>query len=168
MSVPAIPPTRCIRFLYRHSRVGAPGPSDREYPGRMTRLDGAEVSEVSSDTGLRFVGAMAAKDRAGLRELLDRHVDFRGLTPSRSWEASTPDGVAEIAFGSWFEPQDHILETLEARADQVEGRGRLHYRFRVESGGETFLVEQHGYYDTADGRITRMSLMCAGFRPLAP
>lgn len=131
----------------------------------MTRLDD---DQVSTDAGLRFVDAIAAKDRDRLRDLLEPHVDFRGLTPSRSWEASTPNGVAEIAFGSWFEPQDHIVETLEARADQVEGRGRLHYRFRVESEGEMFLVEQHGYYDAVDGRITRMSLMCAGFRPLAP
>ena len=80
----------------------------------MTRLDD---DQVSSDAGLRFVDAIAAKDRDRLRDLLDPDVDFRGLTPSRSWEAPTPNGVAEIAFGSWFEPQDHIVETLEARAD---------------------------------------------------
>ena len=42
----------------------------------------------------------------------------------------------------------------------------VHYRFRVENDdGERFLIEQHGYYDAVDRRITRMSLMCAGFRP---
>jgi hypothetical protein len=122
--------------------------------------------QVSNEVGLRFVRALAAKDREALAAVLDPQVEFRGLTPSRSWEASNPPEVVEILLGSWFEPQDHIQETLEAEADLVEGRDRLHYRFRVQNDdGEGFLVEQHGYYDSVDGRITRMSLMCAGFRP---
>lgn len=123
-------------------------------------------AEVSDDVGLRFVHALASKDRAALSSLLDPVVEFRGLTPSRSWEASNPAEVIEILVGSCFEPRDHIRETLEADSDLVAGRDRLHYRFLVEDDdGERFLVEQHGYYDAVDGRITRMSLMCAGFRP---
>ena len=123
--------------------------------------------EVRDDIGLRFVRALGAKDRATLTSLLDPDVEFRGLTPSRSWEASNPAEVLEILLGSWFESHDHIRETLEAETDLVAGRDRLHYRFRVENDdGERFLVEQHGYFDVVDGRIASMSLMCAGFRPL--
>lgn len=122
-------------------------------------------AQGGGDLGLRFVRALATKDRDAMAEVLDPRVEFRGLTPSSGWEASTPDGVCEILFGSWFEPFDHILEVLEAESAPFVDRDRLHYRLRVESEGADHLVEQHGYFDVADGRITRMSLMCSGFRP---
>jgi hypothetical protein len=40
------------------------------------------------------------------------------------------------------------------------------YRFRVHNDEGTYLVEQQGYFDAADGRISRMSLVCSGYRPL--
>ena len=122
-------------------------------------------SKVGSDIGLRFVRALAARDVDGLTSLLDPQIEFRGLTPSRGWEASSSDGVREIVFGSWFEPHDHVRETLSADTDRIADRDRLRYRLRVESEGTEYLVEQQGYYDVVDGRITRMSLMCSGFRP---
>jgi len=117
--------------------------------------------------GLLFVEALAAKDREALAALFDPQVDFRGVTPGRAWEASDPEGVVEILLGSWFEPQDHIQETLEADTEPVMGRERLRYRLRVESEGTMYVAEQQGYFDAPDGRITRMSLMCSGFRPVA-
>lgn len=119
----------------------------------------------ASEIGTRFVRALAAKDREALAALLDPRIEFRGLTPSRSWEASTPEEVCEIVFGSWFEPGDHIRETLETDTERVADRERLHYRLRVESEGADHLVEQQGYYDVVDGKITRMSVLCSGFRP---
>ena len=122
-------------------------------------------TEVGVDLGLRFVRALVAKDTDAMAEILDPHVEFRGLTPSSGWEGSSPDDVSEILFGSWFEPFDHVREVLEAESETFADRDRLHYRLRVESEGADHLVEQHGYFDVADGRITRMSLMCSGFRP---
>jgi hypothetical protein len=119
----------------------------------------------NGELGTRFVRALAAKDRVALVALLDPQIEFRGLTPSRSWEASTPEEVCEIVFGSWFEPGDHIRETLEAGTEPIVDRERLHYRLRVESEGADHLVEQEGYYDVVGGKIARMSLLCSGFRP---
>ncbi len=121
--------------------------------------------QVGSDIGLRFVRALVAKDVEALTSLLHPQIEFRGLTPSRGWEASSPDGVREIVFGSWFEPHDHVLETLAADTHRVADRDRIRYRLRVESEGTEYLVEQQGYYDVVDGRIARMSLMCSGYRP---
>jgi hypothetical protein len=118
----------------------------------------------SATIGERFVGAIVEKDRDALRSLLDPAIEFRGLTPSTAWEAGTPDDVAEIVFGSWFEPQDHVVETLGIEDVTVGDRRRLRYRLRVESDGVAYLVEQQGYYDLLDGRIARCSLMCSGFR----
>jgi hypothetical protein len=41
-------------------------------------------AEVPDDVGLRFVHALASKDRTALTSLLDPVIEFRGLTPSRS------------------------------------------------------------------------------------
>ena len=112
-----------------------------------------------------FVDGVAAKDRGVLTSVFDPEIDFRGLTPSEEWRATTPEGVAEIVLGSWFEPQDHVQEVLDVRTSRVADRHRLRYRLRVESEGEMFFVEQQGYFDAPAGRITRMSLVCSGFRP---
>jgi ketosteroid isomerase-like protein len=116
--------------------------------------------------GRRFVNAIASKDRAGLEGLFAPDLSFRGLTPSQPWEAGSPQDAAEIVLGSWFEPEDRVVETLEADDVVIGDRRRLRYRFRVDSAGIPCVVEQQGYYDVADGRITRISLVCSGFREL--
>ncbi len=117
------------------------------------------------EIGLRFVRAIASKDSEALTSLFDPQVDFRGLTPKQTWQATNPAEVVEIVFGSWFEPGDVVQETLEAETEPIVGRARVRYRFRVESEGAPHLVEQQGYYDEVDGRITRMTLVCSGFQP---
>jgi ketosteroid isomerase-like protein len=121
--------------------------------------------QTGADLGVRFVDALVAKDRDALTGLFDPQVEFRGLTPSRHWEASDPDGVADIVFGSWFEPHDRVRDTLEAGSEPFADRRHLRYRLRVESDGTDYVVEQQGFFDIEGGRITRMSLMCSGFRP---
>lgn len=117
------------------------------------------------ELGRTFVDGLVAKDAEALTSTLDPEVDFRGLTPSRDWRATTPAEVLEIVLGNWFEPQDHVLEVLEVRNEPIADRQHLAYRLRVESGGEEYLVEQQAYFDAPDGRITRMSVVCSGFRP---
>jgi hypothetical protein len=116
--------------------------------------------------GARFVRAIASRDAPGLVAILAPDVDFRGLTPSEAWRASTPDEVAEIVFGSWFEPGDEIREVIELNDEPFADRYRIRYRLLVETDGEQFIVEQQGYFDAADDRITRISLACSGFRSL--
>jgi hypothetical protein len=117
------------------------------------------------EIGSRFVAALAAKDADALKGLFQLDVEFRGLTPSESWEGSSPSTVAEVLFNNWIEPGDHVQEVLGYETEQISDRTRLRYRLKVETEGATYLVDQQGYFDTADGRITRMSLMCSGFRP---
>ena len=111
-----------------------------------------------------FVSALASKDRDALTSVFAPNVDFRGLTPGDEWRATTPEEVAEVVFGSWFEPGDHILEELSRKTWGVSGRVGLSYQFHVESGGQMYFVEQQGFLDTNEEGIARMSLMCAGFR----
>ncbi|MGA9160277.1 MAG: hypothetical protein WB297_05360 [Actinomycetota bacterium] len=113
-----------------------------------------------------FVNAIAAKDRTTLTSVLDPQIDFRGLTPSYEWRATTPEEVAEVVLGNWFEPTDHVREVLEVRVEPFADRHHLWYRFKVENDDGMHVVEQQSFLDAADGRITRMSVVCSGFRLL--
>jgi hypothetical protein len=55
--------------------------------------------------GERFARALAIKDFGQLTGLLHPEVDFRGMTPSRFWEATTPDQVVnDVLMCSGFRP----------------------------------------------------------------
>lgn len=51
--------------------------------------------DATAALGAESARALAAKNSSRLLELLDPEVDFRGLTPSRSWEAGDRDGRIE-------------------------------------------------------------------------
>lgn len=116
--------------------------------------------------GMRLAEAIATKDRAGLTQLLAPHVSFRGLTPSRSWEGSSPEEVAEVLFRAWFEDADDIEELLEVEEGApVEDTAHLRYRLAVANPYGRFTVEQQAYYRAEDGRIDYLRMLCSGFRP---
>ncbi|MEA2123687.1 MAG: hypothetical protein QOI80_469 [Solirubrobacteraceae bacterium] len=97
-------------------------------------------SATTSHSAPDFARAVADKDAARVRELLQREVDFRGLTPSRHWEATGADAVIATLFDSWFEAADRI-DALEAvETDAFADRERV-------------------------GRIGWMRVVCSGFRP---
>ncbi len=116
--------------------------------------------------GSRFAQALAAKDEAGLRDLLADALDFRGLTPNRFWEASGPDETIEVFLGSWFEPSDEIRELESVETGAVGDRERVAYRFRVTNPDGTYVVEQQAYYGAEDGRIGWLRVLCSGFRAI--
>ncbi len=101
-----------------------------------------------------------------MRELLHPDIDFRALTPNRSWEASGPDAVAALFLEDWFEESDQIEELLQLDSDSVADRQRVGYRFRVNCPDGPFIVEQQAYLAERDGRIGWMRVVCSGYRPL--
>ena len=115
--------------------------------------------------GADFARALAAKDSARLLELMDPEIDFRGLTPRRSWEANGPDAVLALLLGEWFEDKDEIEALEELETDAVVDRQRVGYRFSVSNPDGRFLVEQQAYLSARDGRIEWMRVVCSGFRP---
>lgn len=98
--------------------------------------------------------------------LLDPDVDFRALTPKRSWEAEDPQGVVGIVFGHWFEDSDRIEAIENVESDSFADRERVGYRLSVSNPEGRFVVEQQAYLSTTDGRIQWMRVLCAGYRPL--
>lgn len=128
------------------------------------------ADEVGIDAGRRFAAALAGKQVDVLSELLAPDVDFRGLTPGRSWEATDSAGVIEVLFDNWFEPADDIDELVEVTVSTMADRRHVSYRLRGHNPDGPFVVEQQMYYLTgtdepAAERITWMRVLCSGFRP---
>jgi ketosteroid isomerase-like protein len=122
------------------------------------------LGTTATSAGRRFAEALGAKDFDAIAELLDPAVDFRGLTPRRTWEAGGPREVDAI-LRQWFEPSDEIEEILEIEEGGVSDRGRVAYRFRGRNEDGPFVVEQQTYFTEQDGRIDWMRVLCSGFRP---
>ena len=98
--------------------------------------------------------------------LFRSEIDFRGLTPSRNWEATGPDAVIAVLFENWFEDKDEIEALDSVDTDAIADRERVGYRFSVTNPDGSFVVEQQAYLSTRDGRIDWMRVVCSGFRPI--
>jgi hypothetical protein len=126
-----------------------------------------EATTVNEEIGERFVRSVAARDAAALAAVLCDDIDFKALTPSKFWEAtSAKDLIDDVILGRWFEDSDHIEGIDAIECDTVVDRHRVGYRFRVRNADGVFAVEQQAYFDVRDGRISWLRVLCAGFRPL--
>jgi hypothetical protein len=123
--------------------------------------------QQTTTLGAGFARALAAKDSNAIVELIHPEIDFRGLTPTRVWEASDRDELITVLLSNWFEDDDQIeaLEWLES--DSFADRERVGYRFSVNNSDGRFLVEQQAYLADRDGQIGWMRVVCSGFRPAA-
>jgi hypothetical protein len=123
---------------------------------------------IDSDLGAEFAKALAAKDVARLLMLIHPEIDFRGMTPSRTWEATDREAVLEILLGSWFEPTDEIQALERLESDAFADRERVGYRLSVNNPEGHFIVEQQAYLAPRYGQIAWMRVLCSGYRPAAP
>jgi hypothetical protein len=128
-------------------------------------VSGMSTTTAASTLGQSFARALAAKDFDAVANLLHPEIDFRGLTPRRSWEATTPDDVIQNILSRWFEPSDDIRELVKVDSDTFADRERVGYRFRVHNPDGEFVVEQQAYLEERDGKIGWMRVLCSGFRP---
>jgi hypothetical protein len=122
--------------------------------------------EPSASLGASFAAALAAKDFDRIRDLLHPELDFRGLTPSRNWEAADPEAMIGSVLRQWFEDSDEIERLEQLETDAFADRERVGYRFRVRNPEGLFEVEQQVYIGERDGRIGWMRSVCSGFRPV--
>src|SRR5262249_29976308 len=95
--------------------------------------------------GPRFARALASKDFAAAADLLHPEVDFRGLTPSRTWEATGPQQVVDGILRRWFDDSDEIDELVSLETGAVADRRRVAYLLRGHNGDGPFVVEQQAY-----------------------
>jgi hypothetical protein len=127
----------------------------------------ASRAAPASDLALRFTTALAARDAAALRSLFGSEVDFRGLSPSRVWEARTPDDlIQDVILGAWFEAGDVIQRIESVQTSQIGSRTRIGYRVQVSNASGRFTAEQQAFLDLTDGKITWLRMLCSGFIPV--
>lgn len=125
-----------------------------------------DPDRAGRNAGHAFARALESKDWSALTALFADEVDVKGLTPGRHWDATTPQSVVADILTNWFEDSDHIDHIDDVRTRPHLGRFHLSYRAHVTHDDGRYLVEQQAYYDVDDdGRIKRMSLLCAGYRP---
>jgi hypothetical protein len=122
--------------------------------------------DQTTTLGADFARALAAKDSTRMLDLIHPEIDFRGLTPNRSWEANDRDELISVLFGHWFEDTDEIEALEQLESDEFADRQRVGYRFSVSNPDGRFLVEQQAYLAARDGQIGWMRVVCSGFRPL--
>ena len=107
-----------------------------------------------------------SKNYARVADLLRPDVDFRALTPNRSWQAHDSDTVIEQVLMSWIEPDEHVEELISVDTDTIFDCERVGYRYRLRTPDGSFLVEQQAFLRERDGRIDWVRLVCSGSRPV--
>ncbi len=114
-----------------------------------------------------FLEGLAAQDFARLGGALTADACLRALLPPGLREWTGAETIADV-FASWFGDTGDF-DLVEATAGEVGGRLHLHWRLRLQAerlGAGWFTVEQQAYADTdGGGRITRLDLLCTGYRP---
>jgi hypothetical protein len=121
--------------------------------------------------GADFAHALAEKDAPRMRGLFAPEVDFRAMTPRKTWEAQDPDAVLAIVFAHWFEGSDRIDSLQHLETDAFADRERVGYRLDISNPEGRFLVEQQAYLSEGagegEGKIAWMRVLCSGYRPVA-
>jgi hypothetical protein len=113
---------------------------------------------------MAFAEALSRKDFEQVVGLLDPEIDFRALTPRRTWEASSSRAVVDDVLTQWFEPSDELERLVSTDEDAFADRLRVAYRIEGHNPDGPFVVEQQAYYAERDGRISWMRVLCSGFR----
>jgi hypothetical protein len=121
------------------------------------------------ELGRAFALSLSSKDFPAIERLLHPNITFRALTPGKArylWESHKPDLVVSEILKNWFEETDHIESLLKLDLDRVGDQNRVAYKFSVTNSDGKFEIEQQAYFSVTEGKISWMSLVCSGFRPV--
>ena len=68
--------------------------------------------------------------------------------------------------GSQFRDRlfSELIHFADSQRAAMHDRVSLSYRFRVHKD-RWYVIEQRGYADVVNGKITNLNLVCSGFRP---
>lgn len=122
---------------------------------------------MRTDVGPRFVTALVARDTSSMLRLFSPDLQLRGMTPGRFWTADSAEDAVHAVLYRWFEPSDVVQAVEHLESATVVDRERVDYRMRVCNADGLFAVEQRAYLDVdREGHITRMHVICSGFRAL--
>ena len=119
-------------------------------------------------TGEAFLKALTARDFKQMGAFLAPDVKFRALLPPGSFEWSGPAAVIEN-LASWFRSAEDF-EVLDSQVEEVNGRLRLAYKFRLRPhpfnpGSGWHVIEQQLFCDGGAEALIGIDLLCSGFLP---
>jgi len=123
------------------------------------------MSEDAQSPGREFAEALAEKDFSRAAGVLDPQIDFRALTPNRTWQASGPEDVVRSVLSEWFEDDDELEELISFEAAPFADRERVAWSLRGRNDDGPYVVEQQAYLTAEAGRIVWMRVLCSGKRP---
>lgn len=112
-----------------------------------------------------FAESVAARDTVRLKALISHRIDFVGLTPDGTWEATDRDTVVDILVNQW-RSDDERTALSRVDIDVVADRQRVGYRMAVDGQNGHGLVEHQAYLTVLRDKVTWMRLLSSGFRPL--
>jgi SAM-dependent methyltransferase len=122
---------------------------------------------ADTSTGVRFAQALVAKDFERVATLLDPEVNFRALTPNRSWQARGREEVISEVLEPWFEHEIELEGLSELHVEQLSTCQRVAYRLHGHDPDGPFLIDHHAYLEERSGLISQMRLLCSGFHSAA-
>ena len=111
---------------------------------------------------------LTARDFKQMETFLAPDVKFRALLPPGSFEWSGPVAVIEN-LASWFGSAEDF-EVLDSQVEEVNGRLRLAYKFRLRPhpfnpGSGWHVIEQQLFCDGGAAALIGIDLLCSGFLP---
>lgn len=151
----------------------------------MRGVTGVETA-VEERLGHDLVAALARADFDAVRAILHPELHLRGLTPGK-FNVAKGDGAVDQAieiFKLWFFEEEDRLESVEWCEVRPVGRGARHklsFGLRGKSPAMAdwyaargmreipddadWIVEQEAYYETRDGKISWLIMLCGGYHP---
>ena len=113
-----------------------------------------------------LLAAIRARDYAAVEACFAADALFDVLTPRQLREHASAHEAAE-RYRLWLAALEEF-EVLDWDVVAVADRVRLRYRFRGRDPESGWQENEHtGYATVEKGRIARMNLTCAGYRPVA-
>ena len=118
---------------------------------------------MSDDVGARYVHAAANRDFGAIKQLFCDDIEFLGATPAGAWHVS---GWVETeqALENLFPENEKVTQVVEISHHDIPGRHHISYRLRgIEADYGKFEYQHQAYYDTREGRIYRLRVLCSGY-----
>jgi ketosteroid isomerase-like protein len=123
------------------------------------------MTQIPASVTADLLDAIVARDFGRAQALMHPEVEFRVMTPKRTWEADDPEGVEEV-LRAWFENPEREVERVEpTEPGVVEDTARVGWRVYGSDASGGFVFEQQAFIREHAGRVVWMRVMCSGPRP---
>jgi ketosteroid isomerase-like protein len=125
------------------------------------------MTQIPTSVTADLLEAIVARDFSRAQTLMHPEVEFRAMTPKRTWEADDPEAVEKV-LRAWFEHPEREVERVEpTEPGAVEDTERVGWRVYGCDASGGFVFEQQAFLRENGGRVVWMRVMCSGPRPVA-